>query len=69
TESMKFNTVLLPTDFSKHADAACAVGVEMAARSKAVEMTLERGLDYAEAQLLWELLRRLIVSMIPANPT
>lgn len=42
--------------------------VEMAARSKAVEMTLERGLDYAEAQLLWELLRRLIVSMIPANP-
>lgn len=42
--------------------------MEMAARSKAVEMTLERGLDYAEAQLLWELLRRLIVSMIPAKP-
>ena len=42
--------------------------MEMAARSKAVEMTLERGLDYAESQLLWELLRRLIVSMIPANP-
>lgn len=42
--------------------------MEMAARSKAVEMTMERGLDYAEAQLLWELLRRLIVSMIPAKP-
>lgn len=40
--------------------------IELAALSKSVEMTLERGLDYAEAQLLWELLRRLIVSMIPA---
>jgi nucleotide-binding universal stress UspA family protein len=32
---MKFNTVLLPTDFSSHAEAACAVGLEMAARDQA----------------------------------
>ncbi len=43
--------------------------VELSALSKSVEMTLERGLDYAEAQLLWELLRRLIVSMIPVQPS
>lgn len=32
---MKFTTVLLPTDFSRHADAACAAGIEMALRDGA----------------------------------
>lgn len=41
--------------------------VELAAVSRSVEEALESDLDYAEAQLLWELLRRLIVSMIPAQ--
>jgi 3-hydroxy-9,10-secoandrosta-1,3,5(10)-triene-9,17-dione monooxygenase reductase component len=39
--------------------------VEFAALSVATETPLERGLNYAEGQLLWELLRRLIVSRIP----
>lgn len=32
---MKFNTIVLPTDFSSHAEAACATGLEMAARDGA----------------------------------
>jgi len=32
---MKFSTVLLPTDFSNHAEAACAAGIAMASRDGA----------------------------------
>lgn len=37
---MKFNTILLPTDFSSHAEAACATGLEMAARDGAKVIAL-----------------------------
>ena len=37
---MKFNTVLLPIDFSNHAEAACAAGLEMAARDGAQVIAL-----------------------------
>ncbi|MCC6706664.1 MAG: universal stress protein [Gammaproteobacteria bacterium] len=37
---MKFKTVLLPTDFSNHAEAACAAGLEMAQRDGAQVIVL-----------------------------
>ncbi|MBK6658894.1 MAG: universal stress protein [Proteobacteria bacterium] len=37
---MKFNTVLLPTDFSTHADAGCAAGIAMAQRDGAKVIAL-----------------------------
>ncbi len=37
---MKFTTVLLPMDFSSHAEAACAAGLEMATRDGAKVIAL-----------------------------
>jgi 3-hydroxy-9,10-secoandrosta-1,3,5(10)-triene-9,17-dione monooxygenase reductase component len=42
--------------------------VELAAASKAAETAMEAGLDYAEGQLMWQLLRRFVLSLLPLEP-
>jgi 3-hydroxy-9,10-secoandrosta-1,3,5(10)-triene-9,17-dione monooxygenase reductase component len=42
--------------------------VELAAASKAAETAMEAGLDYAKGQLMWQLLRRFVLSLLPLEP-
>ena len=41
---------------------------EMAAASQPMEAAMEAGLDYAEGQLMWQLLRRFVLSLLPPEP-